>query len=166
MRWLWWFLVVPQMFLLVGYLQDLGLPRVDMGVLSALFLAWFAQVRALPVLLLGVAIGGALVDDASLPVHILVLGVPVALLLPLRAFFVAQRWLWQATAAATLAFVIPRLYGLCGRLFDQPSAAATFDGWSVAWAALLLPLLLSIARAAPPFRSFLDAAVVVRGGRA
>ena len=166
MRWLWWFVLVPQAFLLVGYLQDLGLPQVNMAVLAALFLAWFAEVRALPLLLLGVAIGRALVDEATLPVHLLVLGVPVALLLPLRALFVAQRWLWQATAAAVLAFVIPRLSGLCGRLFDQPSAAASVDAWSIVWAALLLPPLLSVARAAPPFRAFADAAAPARGGRA
>ena len=43
MRWLWWFVLVPQAFLLVGYLQDLGLPQVNMAVLAALFLAWFAE---------------------------------------------------------------------------------------------------------------------------
>ena len=56
MRWFWWFGVVPQLFLLAGYLHDLGLPPVDVSVFGALFLAWFAQVRALPVLLLALAV--------------------------------------------------------------------------------------------------------------
>ena len=44
-RWLLWFLLVPQGFLLAGFLSDLGLPPLDMAVLSCLFLAWFAQPR-------------------------------------------------------------------------------------------------------------------------
>ena len=63
MRWLWWFLLVPQGFLLVGYLRDLGLPALDMTVFAALYLAWFAQAPALPLMLVGVAIGRALVDE-------------------------------------------------------------------------------------------------------
>ncbi|MCK5940928.1 MAG: hypothetical protein KAI24_03070 [Planctomycetes bacterium] len=164
MRWFWWFAVVPQTFLLVGYLRDLGLPSIDMAVLSALFLAWFARISSLPFLLLAVAIGRALVDQASLPVHLLVLGVPVALLLPLRSLFVAQRWLWQAVAAALLAIAIPKLSGLCGAVFDQPSTGSTLDGWRVVWAALLLPPLLSALRLLPPFRAFVEASELTPGG--
>jgi len=166
MRWLWWFLVVPQGFLLVGYLRDLGLPTLDMAVLSALFLAWFAQVSTLPFLLLGVAIGRALVDQASLPVHLLVIGVPVAMFLPLRSLFVAQRWLWQAIAAALLAILIPQLSRLCGHLFDQPSAGAALDGWRVVWAALLLPPVLLAVRVLPPFRAFTEPGELLPGGNA
>lgn len=166
MRWLWWFLVVPQGFLLVGYLRDLGLPTIDMAVLSALFLAWFAQVSSLPFLLLGVAIGRALVDQASLPVHLLVIGVPVAVFLPLRALFVAQHWLWQAVAAALLAILIPQLSRLCGHLFDQPSAAAALDGWHVVWAAVLLPPVLLAIRFLPPFRAFTEPGELLQGANA
>lgn len=165
MRWVWWFLLVPQGFLLVGYLRDLGLPAIDMAVFSALYLAWFAQARALPVLLVAVAIGRALVDEATLPVHVLVIGVPVAALLPLRSMFVAQRWVWQAAAAALLAVLVPKLSALCGRLFDQPSAAATLDPWQVLWAALLLPPLLLAARLLPPFRAFTEPSELVPGVR-
>ena len=90
-RWLLWFLIVPQGFLVLGLLQDLGLPSLDMAVMASLYLAWFAERSALPFLLLGVAIGRTLVDEAALPVHILVVGIPVALFLPLRALFVAQK---------------------------------------------------------------------------
>jgi len=165
MRWLLWFLLVPQAFLLVGFLQDLGLPRIDMAVFAALYLAWFAQVRALPALLLGVAIGRALVEQATLPVHLLVVGVPVAVLLPLRAMFVAQRWVWQAFAAALLAVSVPKLAALCGRIFDQPAPAGHVDAWSLLWAALLLPPLLLSARFVPPFRAFTEPSQLVRGGR-
>lgn len=166
MRWLWWFLIVPQAFLVVGYLRDLGLPAVDMAVLAALYLAWFAQVPALPFLLLGVAVGRALVDQASLPVHLLVIGVPVAVLLPMRALFVAQRWLWLVLAAALLAVLIPKLSGFCGRLFDEPSAASGVDPWRVLWAAVLLPPLLLAVRLLPPFRAFTEPSELLPGGPA
>lgn len=166
MRWIWWFLLVPQGFLLVGFLRDLGLPQVDMAALAALYLAWFAQVRALPLLLVGVAIGRALVEQATLPVHLLVIGVPVAVLLPLRTMFFAQRWLWQAFAAALLAVLVPTLSSLCGRMFDQPGSAAAPDVWALLWAALLLPPLLLLVRLLPPFRAFTEPSVLAPGGSA
>ena len=52
---------------------------------------------------------------------------------------------------------MPRLAGLCGRLFDQPSASAQLDGLAVLWAALLLPPMLAILRRLPPFRAFEEA---------
>ena len=124
-RWLLWFLLVPQGFLVVGFLQDLGLPPLDMAVLSSLYLAWFAQRSSL-------------------------------LLLPLRSLFVAQRWLWQAVAAALLAIAVPKLAGLFGRVFDQPSVSAMLNGWQVVWSALLVPPLLSVLRFLPPFAAFTE----------
>lgn len=154
MRWLLWFLLLPQAFLVAGFWRDAGLPPLDVAVLLCLFLAFFADRSALPWLLLGAALGRAMVDEASLPVQLLVLGVPTAALLPLRSLFFGQHWLWQAIAAAVCAVAVPRLAGLCGRLFDQPSASAQLDGMAVLWAALLLPPLLVVLRRLPPFRAF------------
>ena len=120
-RWLLWFLIVPQGFLVLGLLQDLGLPSLDMAVMASLYLAWFAERSALPFLLLGVAIGRTLVDEAAL-----------------------------------LAIAIPKLSGLCGRVFDQPSISSVLDGWQVTWSALLVPPLLSVLRFVPPFAAFTE----------
>ncbi|MDA7936597.1 hypothetical protein N9B90_01500 [bacterium] len=155
-RWILWFLLIPQGFLLLGFLQDLGLPPLDMAVLSSLYLAWFAKRSSLPFLLLGVAIGRTLVDEATLPIHLLVIGIPVAVLLPLRSLFVAQRWLWQAVAAALLAIVLPKLAGLFGGVFDQPSVSSVLNGWHVVWSALLVPPLLSVLKYLPPFTEFTE----------
>lgn len=158
MRWLLWFVLLPQAFLLAGFWRDAGLPPLDVAVLLCLYLAFFAERQALPWLLLGAALGRALVDEAALPVQILVLGVPTAALLPLRRLFSGQHWLWQTIVAAVCAVAVPRLAGLCGRLFDQPSASAHLDGMSVLWAALLLPPLLAILRRLPPLRAFEEVA--------
>ncbi len=155
-RWLLWFLLVPQGFLLVGYLDGTRLPRLDFAVLVCLYLAFFADRRMLPLLLLGAALGRALVDEAAVPVQILVLGVPTAVLLPLRGLFLGRRWLWQALAGALCAIAVPKLAGLCGRLFDQPTQSAGLDGYAVLWAALLLPPLLAILRRLPPLAAFVE----------
>ncbi len=155
-RWLLWFLLAPWSFLLAGVWSDAGLPPFDMGALGCLFLAFRAQRAAVPWLLLGLALGRALVDEASLPVQILVLGVPVGLLLPLRALLFG-RWLALAAAALACSFAIPTLAGFFGRVFAQPSASAAVDGAALAWSVLLVPLLLFVARALPPCRAFEEA---------
>lgn len=152
-----WFLLAPQFFLLGGLWRDAGLPPLDVGVLLCLYLAVFADRGALPWLLLGAAIGRALVDEAGLAVQILVLGIPVGLLLPLRGLFHGQRWAWQAAAAVLCAVAIPKLAGLCGRVFTQPSQSASSDLVSVVWAALLVPPLLSLLRWLPPLSLFEEA---------
>ena len=38
-RWFWWFLLIPQGFLLVGFLQDLGLPPLNMAVCATFSVA-------------------------------------------------------------------------------------------------------------------------------
>lgn len=153
-RWVCWFLLVPPAWLLAGWLRELGAPPIDISVGLCLFLAFFADTRALPLLLLGGAVGRALIDEANLPVQILVLGVPIAVLLPLRGLFFGRRWIWQAMAAAACAVVIPKLALLCGRWFDQPSASAVLSIADVLWAALLLPPLLTVASRLPPCAAF------------
>lgn len=154
MRWLLWFLLVPQAFFVCGWAIERGFPDVDCGAVLCLFCALFARTRALPGLLIGAALGRALIDEAAIPVQILVLGVPIAVLLPLRSLFYRHQLWWQVAAAAACAVAIPRLAGLCGQWFDQPSASAWLDGQRVLWTALLAPLLLWPLRRLPPLRWF------------
>ena len=97
-RWVLWFLLAPQTWLLGGVWRDAGLPPFEVGVLACLHLAFFAERAAVPWLLLGMAIGRCLVDEATLPLHLLVLGIPVAVLLPLRTLFFGQSLVWQVLA--------------------------------------------------------------------
>ncbi|MGE3175312.1 MAG: hypothetical protein AB7O97_21995 [Planctomycetota bacterium] len=156
MRWALWFVLVPQGYLVAGWAAESGLPLIDLGAVLCLFCALWAEPRLLPGLLLGAAIGRALVDEASIPVQILVLGVPIAVLLPLRSLFYRHHAWWQVGAAALCAVAIPKLASLCGQWFDQPSAKAMLDGATVAWTAALGPLVLWPLRRLPPLRSFAE----------
>ena len=109
-RWLAWFLLAPQAYLVAGVWRDCGLPAFDVGVLWCLFLAFFAERRALPWLLPGVALA------------------------------------------------LPRLAGLLGGWFAQPSASAQSDWLVVLWTAVFAPPLLAVARRLPPCRGFVEAA--------
>lgn len=155
-RWLLWFLLAPQGHLLAGLWRDAGLPAFDMAVVWCLFLAFHAERAAVPWLLLGAALSRSLVDAAALPVQMLVLGVPVAVLLPLRPVVHGQNVLWQATAATVGAIAVPKLAGLFGRWFEQPSAGAALELGTVAWTALLVPPLLWLLRGLPPCRAFVE----------
>ncbi|MEY4673799.1 MAG: hypothetical protein RL148_1583 [Planctomycetota bacterium] len=154
MRWVLWFLLVPQLYLLQGWVGSTGQPLFDATVLLCVFLAWFARPACLPVLLLGVAAGRALVDDAGLAVQMLVVGTPTALVVPLRSIVFRRNWLWQGALAAVVAIVVPRLSGLLGAWFSQPSASAELHGANVLWSALLVPPLLAVFRRLPPLRGF------------
>jgi hypothetical protein len=152
-RWLWFALLGPQLFPLTAWLGEAGLPRFDAGVLVCTYLALFAERRALPWLLLGAAVGRALVVDAAVPVHMLVMGVPAALLVPLRALLYGHRWTWQVLVAAATATMVPLGDGLCARWFGGPPAAP-IEFWRVALTALVLPPLLAVLRRLPPLASF------------
>jgi len=49
---------------------------------------------------------------------------------------------------------VPRLSGLLGAWFAQPSQSAELHGASVLWAALLVPPFLFVLRRMPPLRGF------------
>lgn len=156
MRWLLWFVLAPQAFLLAGLAASFGTPLLDCGALLCVFCALFADVRLLPGLLLGAAVGRAMVDEASIPVQLLVVGVPIAVLLPLRSIFDRHHFWWQALAASLCSVAVPKLAGLCGSWFDQPSASSQLDLHNVLLTTFVGPILLWPLRRLPPLRSFTE----------
>lgn len=153
-RWLWYFALVPQLFLVAAWLEGLGLPHLDLAALLVVFGVLFAARPTLPWLVLGGAIGRALVDDGALPVQILVLGVPLALLLPLRAWLPPQRWLWQVMLAALAATMVWYADAVCARWFVAAGGSGVWSvgwpGWRIGLAGLWLPLALAVLRRVPP----------------
>ena len=68
MRWLLWFVLIPQPYLVAGWLGQVGWPQIDFGAVLCLFLILFAEPALLPGLLLGAAVGRGLVNEyAAVP---------------------------------------------------------------------------------------------------
>jgi hypothetical protein len=156
MRWLVWLLLVPQPFLVAGWLGQSGWPQIDYGAVLCLFLLLYAEPVALPGLLLGAAVGRGLIDEASVPLQLLILGVPLAVLMPLRRLFYRDQLWWQVLATSAFAVAIPKLAGLFGVWFDQPSASAQLSWMKVLWTGLFGPVALFFLRLLPPFSVFAE----------
>ena len=99
----------------------------------------------------GFAIHPALLDAA---LHVLVLGVPVAVLLPARAVFWRGSFVLQCAAAAFLAVSTPKIAALLGRVTDQAPTALSVTITDVIWAGLLVPPATWLLRRLPPLAQF------------
>jgi hypothetical protein len=116
--WAAWFFVALHLFLLDGLVLRLGLPLPDLAVVFCLFAAVAARSSALPGLLICAALGRSVFVEGGLGAQILVLGIPIAILLPLRLVFFRRNFLWQAIVAGFLAWSLPRLEVFVGRFAD------------------------------------------------
>lgn len=158
--WVLWLFVALHLFLLDGALKQLlvlpgGLELApDMTVCLALFLGLFARHRALPGLLFCAALSRSVFLPGQVFWHILVLGLPVAMLLPLRVVFSARSPLWQCAAAGFLAYLLPRLGGVLFRLTGQGDAPPHTHAAEVFVAMCLVPLMTWALRAVPPLSLF------------
>ena len=108
--------------------------------------------ESVPKLCAGLARGVLLPGDAAL--HVLVLGVPVAVLLPARAVFFRGSTVLQCVAAAFLAVSTPKIAALLGRVTDQAPTALSVTIADVIWAALLVPPATWLLRRLPPLAQF------------
>lgn len=158
--WVLWLFVALHLFLLDGVLKQLltlpgGLSLApDLTVCIALFLGLFARTATLPGLLFCAALSRSVFLPGSVFWHVLVLGLPVAMLLPLRVVFSARSPIWQCAAAGFLAYLIPRLAGLLFRLTAEGGAIAHTTAAEVFVAMCLVPLMTWALRAVPPLSLF------------
>ncbi|MHC4851655.1 MAG: hypothetical protein ACYTKC_00310 [Planctomycetota bacterium] len=158
--WILWLFVALHLFLLDGFLKQVlvlpgGLPVApDLTVCIGLFLGLFARPSALPGLLFCAALSRSVFLPGSVFWHMLVLGIPVALLLPLRVVFSQRSPLWQCAAAGFLAYVMPRLAGLLFRLTAQGDAMVHTTAADVFVAMCLVPMMTWVLRALPPLSLF------------
>jgi hypothetical protein len=152
--WVLWWILVLHLFLLEGVVAARGLPVLDLSVAICLFMALFARPRAVPGLLISTALARAALVPGSAALHVLALGIPVAVLLPLRGVLSRNLYLWQCAVTAFLAITQPRLLGLLGRLTSEELPVGALGAQRLFWAMLLLPPLVSLLRRLPPLRLF------------
>lgn len=146
---LMWSVLVLHLFLLDVWVAERFGAWLPLPAAVCVYCALFADARALPVVLLPAAAARALMLESPLPVEILALGVPVALLLPLRP------WLHQAVAyqwaAGFLAVVaLPRLSMLFSRVAGGALVTPSVPWWEAVVAVLLVPLCVAGIRRLPP----------------
>lgn len=154
---LWFFLALP-LFLVDGWLVQMACPVPCLTFALCLFLGLFARPSALPGLLLCAALARSLLIGGDTAVHVLILGIPVAILVPLRSVFYPQNPLWQCAAAAFLALAVPKLTGLLGRVAETVPTASTV-GWTQLLAAVVLvPIAALGLRRLPPLSLFREVA--------
>lgn len=151
--WVLWLFVALHLFLLEGALS-LVAPVLDLSVALCLFMALFARPRAVPGLLITTALARAVLVPGSAALHVLALGIPVAVLLPLRGIFSRKFYLWQCAVTAFLAITQPRLLALLARLTEDDVPGGTLDAGQLFWAMLLVPPLVFVLRSVPPLNRF------------
>jgi hypothetical protein len=156
-RWLAWFFVAPHLFWLDGVLATTAARVIDIGLAVALVLALSVRTAALPGLLLIAALARSLLYEGGIALHFLALGLPIAVLVPLRGVFFRASAVWQGAAAAFLAVAVPRV-GMffaartgAGALVDEAPGVLAVLG-----AMVLVPPTAWLLRSLPPLQSFAE----------
>lgn len=156
-RWVAWFFAAPWLFLLDGVLAGLVPVRVDLALAVCLVFALESRAPALPGLLFCTALARTLFAAGDLPLHFLVLGLPVAALLPLRAVVVRRSLVWRVTAAGFLAVTMPRLHALLAALTGQPADVAPVAAEGVVVQMAAVPFAAWLLGRLPPLSAFREA---------
>ncbi len=150
-----WLFVAVWLFLADAWLRIAwpGWP-LDLVVAFSLFATFAARAAALPWLLCCAGIARAVCEGGTAPVHWLVLGLPIAVLFPLRRV-AAPGWLLHALAAGLIAHLLPRLMALARRLSEVAPTPAAPPEWSESlWIMATAPVLAFVIGRLPPLWFF------------
>ncbi len=157
MRWLLALFAPLPLLVLDGVLgRSLGAPVLTLGL--CLFLATHARTSALPGLLIAVALARAVLVGGDLGLHVLALGIPIAVLVPMRAVFSRRHALWQLVGAAFLAVSVPHAFGLFGGLAQDLPPPQPLGWRGLAGAIAASPLVAWLLAHVPPLRWFRESA--------
>ncbi len=152
--WVLWFFMALPLFLLDGWFSGFEtLPMPDLTLALCLFMAMHARPASLPGLLIFAGLARTVVLDGDAALHILALGIPVAVLVPARVMFFRRHALWQCLAAGFLTLALAKVGALLGRFADG-EIAASVSFVDVMWAMLLVPPAAWILRSLPPLSRF------------
>lgn len=153
-----WFFVALPLFLLDSWLAARLWPMPGLTFALCMFLGLHARATALPGLLVCAALARSALVGGDAAVHVLILGIPVSALVPLRVVFYRQRLLWQCVAAAFLALTVPRVTAFLGRFAEATPPVAPVSWEQVLWAVALVPGLTWLLRHMPPLSAFRESA--------
>lgn len=151
--WLW---LALHLFLVEGWLVQLGLPRIDMAASFCLYFGLFARVGWLPVLVFVAALGRAVLVPGDTAFHFLVLGIPTGLLVPLRKLFARHDLAWQACCGCLLTLCLPKLGAVLARAFTLELAQAPASLGHALLSIALVPATTFALRTLPPLSRFVE----------
>ena len=152
-----WFFVALPLFLLDSWLAAAVWSVPGLTFALCMFLGLYARVSALPGLLLCAALARSVLVGGDAALHVLILGIPVSVLVPLRLVFYRRRILWQCVAAGFLALTVPRVTVFLGRFAEAPPSVAPVGWEQILWAVALVPGLTWMLQHTPPLSSFREA---------
>lgn len=148
--WVLWFFLALHLFLLDGFLISVSDWFPDLSLTVGLFCVLYARPSALPGILLCAALSRSVLLEGSAASHLLILGLPVAVLLPLRAVFSKRSVVWQCLASGFLAFMIPRLAGLLFRVTGEGVGGTDVSSLDIFVAMCVIPVFTWLLRSLPP----------------
>ena len=105
--WFLWFFGSLPLFVLDGWFVHAVAPVPAFTLATCLYCGLYARLGTVPGLLLCAALARSVLIPGDAALHLLVLGLPVAALLPTRGVFARSHVLWQALASAFLAVSVP-----------------------------------------------------------
>ncbi len=151
-----WFLLAAWCFVADAWTQvHAGAWHVDLTVTLCLLGVFTVRAGMLPWFVFCAALGRAAVHGGAPAVHVLVVGIPIAALFPLRRLAGHGAFVWQMGGAALLAVLLPRLSILLQRLVETAPLALPVPGLRlVAWSMVATPLLALLLRRLPPLCFF------------
>jgi hypothetical protein len=153
-----WFFVSAWWFLADLYLQQaMGAWRIDLTLVLCVFAASVARASVLPWLVVCAGIARALVLGGAAAVHVVLLGVPIALLFPVRRLPIPP-WLGRAALAGVTAVLLPALTsGTQALAAGALPAAAMPSPVSVLWSMATVPLAAAWLGRLPPLWFYREA---------
>lgn len=154
--WILWFFLAPLWFLADGALLGWSPVRLDLSVALCLVIGLFVRTSAVPGLLLCTALGRALLQEGDVALHYLAMGLPIAVLLPVRAAFFERSVLVQSAGAVFLALTVPRVTTFFAELSQQPIDPLPVGFGGVLIAAVSAPLIAAGLRRLPPLSLFVE----------
>ncbi|MCC6669954.1 MAG: hypothetical protein IT458_02755 [Planctomycetes bacterium] len=149
-----WVALVLHLYLLDGVLAAHVGVLLDAQILLGLYLALFVRPGWIPPLLVAAGLCRSVLVEGDTALHVLVLGIPVAALVPFRRVFARHHVLWNCVATILLGVALPRVGGLLVPLAPGAAAVPAPALADLLVLAVTMPLALAALRRLPPFRTF------------
>ncbi|MEL6716820.1 MAG: hypothetical protein AAFP86_23790 [Planctomycetota bacterium] len=145
-----WFFLAPVVALIDGELATRLPFRIDLGAAQCLVFALWIRPSLLPGLIVCTALARALWTDGDLALHVLAVGLPIAVALPVRTMMDRHSFLVQGGCALFLSVSTPWLTRFLAAQVGQNAAPLPVDAFDAIAALIFVPVVARGLAAVPP----------------